>query len=66
MKLPNKVELLFICMGLVVIFGVLSNFFDWALYVCFICLAYPVGFSLVMLAYAWIINPIKALKEKLK
>lgn len=55
----TKIGWLFICLFLTLVFGILSNWFDWATYAMFISLIYPVGLSLVMLIYAWIINPFK-------
>ena len=55
----TKIGWLFICIAFSVIFGVLANWFDWAEYAMFISLIYPVGLSIVMLIYAWIINPLR-------
>lgn len=55
----TKIGWLFICLFLTVVFGVLSNWFDWAEYAMYISLAYPVVLSIIMLIYAWIINPLK-------
>lgn len=60
----TKIGWLFISLFLTVIFGVLSNFYDWAEIPMFISLIYPVGLSLVMIVYAWIINPINEQKNK--
>lgn len=40
-----------------------SGFFEIAMYVC---LVYPFGLTLVGIAYAWIINPIRDRKESKK
>ncbi len=60
----TKIGWLFVSLFLTVIFGVLSNFYDWAEIPMFISLIYPVGLSLVMIVYAWIINPINEQKNK--
>jgi hypothetical protein len=55
----TKIGWLFIFLFLSLVFGILSNWIDWCEYAMFISLIYPVGLSLVMIVYAWIINPIK-------
>lgn len=55
----TKIGWLFICLFLTVVFGVLSNWFYWAEYAMYISLAYPVVLSVIMLIYAWIINPLR-------
>lgn len=49
-----------------VLFGVLSNWFDWAQLPVFICLIYPFGLTIILIVYAWIINPIKDWKQNKK
>jgi uncharacterized membrane protein len=53
-------------------FGILGNYYEWAAIAMYISFVYPVVLFLIMMVYAWIINPIrdykesKALKEKYK
>lgn len=60
----TKVGWLAVCMVLVVVFGALSNFIEWFEYLMFASLAYPVILGIVMMVYAFIINPIRRLKNK--
>ena len=62
----TKIGWLFVSLFLTVIFGVLSNFYDWAEIPMFISLIYPVGLSLVMIVYAWIITQLMNKKIKVK
>jgi len=55
----TKIGWLFICLFLSVLFGTLSNWIDWCEYAMYVSLIYPAGLSVVMIIYAWIINPIK-------
>ena len=55
----TKIGWLFICLFLTVVFGVLANWIDWCEYAMFISLIYPVCLSIIMIVYAWIINPLK-------
>lgn len=56
------------CLILSVIFGALSNIpgMEFMTTVMLIPLAYVVWLALVLMAYAWVINPIKELKERRK
>ena len=49
-----------------VVFGLLSNIYEWAEIGVFISLIWPVTFTLIAIAYAWVINPIRAYKETKK
>lgn len=60
----TKVGWLAVCMVGTVLFGTLTNWYDWAVYPMFACLAYCVGLGLVMMAFAWIINPIRKMRGK--
>ena len=44
-----------------VIFGILTNWFEWAWIGFFIAGAFPLGLGLTMIAFACIINPIRRL-----
>lgn len=55
----TKLGWLAICVVLVVIFGTLSNWIDWMKYLMFASLIYPVILGLIMILFAWVINPIK-------
>ena len=52
-------------LGLIV-FGILSNFYEWALIPMYVSLIWPVIFTLIAIVYAWIINPIRDYKENKK
>ena len=58
----TKIGWLVICLICVVITGTLSNWINWMKYLMFIFLIYPIILSLIMIIYAWIINPYKAWK----
>lgn len=62
----TKIGWLGVTMFLFVVFGLLANIYDWAYIAMQICLIYPVGLGLVMMAYAWVINPIRDYKENKK
>ena len=55
----TKLGWLAICLVLVVIFGTLSNWIDWMQYLMFASLVYPTVLGLIMILFAWVINPIK-------
>jgi len=64
----TKIGKLVLSLLLAFIFGVLAEnteveWFDYAMYAM---LVYPVGLTLVMIAYAWVINPLRDLKERRK
>jgi len=44
----------------------LSEIWDFMYYVAMAFMAYPFGLTLVMIAYAWVINPMKDWKESQK
>ena len=50
----------------IIVFGALSNVYSWAGDVAMIAGIYPIGLALVLIAYAWVINPITEYKEKKK
>jgi len=62
----TKIGWLLLTLGSTFLFGVLSNWFDWAQLPMFISLVYPIGLTIVMIAYAWVINPIRDWKENKK
>lgn len=55
-----------------IVFGILGNYYDWALLPAMLSWAWPIVFTLIAIVYAFIINPIrsykenKAIKEKFK
>lgn len=63
MLLKNKTFWLLISMIVFIFFGVLYSFLEveWLMYPVFAALAYIVVIGLIMIAYAWIINPLKNL-----
>ena len=62
----TKVGWLGFSLLMAIIFGLLSNFFDWCETAMYISFIYPVGLLLVMMAYAWVINPIREYKKNKK
>ena len=48
MKKLNKVEWLAISVILFIVFALLTNLWDVFKYPMFVCLVYPIGFSIVM------------------
>lgn len=52
-------------LGLLV-FGLLSNVYEWAVIPMYVSLIWPVTFTLISIVYAWIINPIRDYKETKK
>lgn len=60
LKSLNKMEWLMIAMIFTIVFGVLSNIWEWFIYLCAISFVYPFVLSLVMIGYA-IKNTIKDL-----
>lgn len=60
----NKMLWLYITGALYIIFGVLTNWYDWAVLPMFISLAYPFELGIVMIFYAFVINPINNLNYK--
>jgi hypothetical protein len=47
-------------------FGLLANIYDWAYWPAILSWVYPVVLTLIMIVYAWIINPIRDYKETKK
>lgn len=58
-KLIASLLLTGICLGL-------SEIWDFMYYVAMIFMIYPLGLTLVMIAYAWVINPMRDWKESQK
>lgn len=63
----NKTFWLKASIAVAVVFGIIYQFpyMDWAIYPVFAAFAYCAVLGLIMIVYAWIINPIKLIKEKL-
>ena len=49
-----------------VLFGTLFNYYDWAYIPFLLSWVWPVLFTLIGIAYAWVINPIRQYKETKK
>ena len=62
----TKIGWLAICGLMTIIFGLLANLYDWAEIVMYISLVYPVVLTLIMIVYAWFINPIREYKANKK
>lgn len=60
----TKIGWLLISIILIITFGILSNWYYWAQFALGISCIYPLGLCLVMIAYAWIINPIREWRKK--
>lgn len=48
------------------VFGILSNWYEWAELPAMLSWVWPVILTLIAIAYAWVINPIRAYKETKK
>lgn len=55
----TKIGWLFICLFLSLVFGILANWIDWCQTAMFVSLIYPIGLTIVMIVFAWIINPLR-------
>lgn len=76
MKLKNilvqifctKIGWLLLTIVLAVVFGVIAQNtdYEWCAYAMYICFLYPVGLTIVMIVYAWIINPLRDYRENKK
>lgn len=55
----NKLFWLDVSMICFVVFGVIQNWFNWALTPMYISIIYPIILGIVMIIYAFIINPLK-------
>lgn len=55
----TKIGWVFICAFFSIVCGILTNWFDWAYIGVLVSMAYPVILTLIMLVYAWIINPLR-------
>lgn len=62
----TKIGKLFLSLALWVITLCLANIWDVLFYVSWIFMIYPLGLFCVMMAYAWVINPINDWKENKK
>jgi uncharacterized protein YacL len=62
----TKIGWLGISILFAVIFGVLANWYDWAETAMFIAWIYPAVLTLIMIVFAWIINPIREYKKNKK
>lgn len=62
----TKIGLLAVSVVLILVFGILGNKYEWAATIMYLAWIYPIGLALVMMAYAWVINPIRDYKERKK
>lgn len=62
----TKIGWLGISLLCVLVFGILSNFYEWAYWPAILAWVYPTIFGIVGIIYAWIINPIRSYKENKK
>jgi energy-converting hydrogenase Eha subunit C len=64
----TKIGWLVICLLLAGLFLILSDYYDSLFFpiAMYASLVYPVGLTLVLLTYAWIINPLRERKENKK
>lgn len=62
----TKIGWLIISLVGVVLFGALTNVYDWAVYPMFVFLAYPVTLGAIMMIYAYVINPIRNYRKNKK
>ena len=62
----TKAGWLGIFLVLAFIFGSLENWYDWARIPFILCWVYPVVLGLIMMVYAFIINPINEYKDNIK
>jgi membrane protein YdbS with pleckstrin-like domain len=64
----TKIGWLFLTLALAVVFGVIADRTDcnWCSIAMYICFIYPVVLTLIMLVYAWIINPLRDYRENKK
>lgn len=61
----TKIGLVGVSFVLIVIFGTLGNWYDWCKNVMLILCIYPLIIGLLMIVFGLIINPIRALIEKI-
>ena len=54
---------LIISLLMILVFIILSDKYAWADTAIYICLIYPIGYTLTVCIYAWIINPIRNRKQ---
>lgn len=59
----TKVGWLGITLLCAIVFGLLSSVIDWCEIAMYISFIYPVVLLLIMMVYAWIINPIREYKK---
>ena len=62
----TKIGLLAVSVVLILVFGILGNKYERAATIMYLAWIYPIGLALVMMAYAWVINPIRDYKERKK
>ena len=62
----TKLGLLLVTLLLALGFGLLSTYYFWAEIAMYVSLIYPVALLLIMIAYAWVINPVREYKENKK
>lgn len=55
----TKLGWLGISLFFLVVFGVLTNWFEWAYIGCYASLIYPVVLGIIMFIYAFFINPFR-------
>jgi formate/nitrite transporter FocA (FNT family) len=60
----TKIGLLAVSVVLIIVFGILGDKYEWAETAMMFSWLYPIGLTLVMMVYAWIINPIRDYKER--
>lgn len=61
--LKNKMFWIYVSLATVFVFGIILQFenCEWAIYPIFAAFGYCAIIGLIMIVYAWIINPIKSL-----
>lgn len=64
----TKIGWLVVCLLLAGLFLILSDYYDSAFFVIamYVSLIYPVVLTLIMIIYAWIINPMRDRRENKK
>ncbi len=64
----TKIGWLVVCLFLAFVFGSLATAYElfWCQVAMYLSFAYPFGLTLVMIAYGWVINPIREYKENKK
>lgn len=62
----TKIGWLGISIFCAIVFGVLSNNYEWAQIPFILSWVWPVLYTLIGIAYAWLINPIRVYRETKK